>query len=383
MLHLYPNPPKSEEKTLQEKVPDQPQKLSPDSEEGTGDPAQHQQNSGHKPKGQYTELVQEMCKAFMPTLNNIAKTLSAPETGLVKRVEDLEMFGVKVYNSVFMEKSGLGAHMDRMENALNNGPTALTNTVKDLTAICAKVDPMDERLKSVEGKVTQLEGDGLVTGASPLGLQEELCINKTKCDDLADKVDMTSNYLEVLFIDVAVIKKQVVVNAAKRMLNELVIGGIRLEEAEDLIDTTKCFLMNKLSIMFNSDDLVEASRSNNSTEKKIYNRIVNIPPVMFIKVTDKLRKQILSNTWRLANLKDDIDGFGYYVKQSMPEEYRAVHAKHQAQYNHIKEKNWDIPEGEPCSDAGMWKTISTLMGKCKKRTLSLPPRQNSVYVFRN
>ena len=102
--------------------------------------------------------------------------------------------------------------------------------------------------------------------------------------------------------------------------------------------------------MFNSEDLIEANRSNNCTEKRINNRMVRIPPVMFIKVTDRLRKQILSNSWQLANIKDDIDGFGYYVKQSMPEPYRALRAKHQMEFNWIKDENWDIPKGKPRSD---------------------------------
>ena len=311
----------------------------------------------------------------MPTLDNIAKTLSAPETGLVHRVGDLETFGVKVHNSVFAKKTGLVSRMDRMENAINNGPTSLSQKVKNLETNCAKIDPIDVRLKEVEGKVMQT--DGGTTPSTPLtsvnsNVQEEVRANKRKCAELSDKVSMSSNYLEVLAKDVAVLKKQVLVNTAKRLVNELVIGGIRVEEAEDPVDTTKRFLMNKLNLMFNSDDLLEATRSNNVTEKRINNRMVRIPPVMFIKVTDKLRKQILSNTWRLANLKDDIDGFGYYVKQSMPEEYRAVRARHQTEFNKIKDENWDIPEGEPRSDCWFVEDRFYVDGKIQKEQV-LPP----------
>ena len=144
---------------------------------------------------------------------------------------------------------------------------------------------------------------------------------------------MASNYLDVLFKDVAVMKKQIITNTAKHLVNEIVIGGIRMDDSDDRVEVSKKFLMNKMNIMFAADDLIEVSRSTNVTEKKINNRMVTIPPVMFIKVTDKLRKLILGNCWRLANLKDDIDGFGYYVKQSMPEPYRAVRAKYQDEFN--------------------------------------------------
>ena len=130
--------------------------------------------------------------------------------------------------------------------------------------------------------------------------------------------------------------------------------------------------MNKMSLMFNSEDLIEANRSNNFTEKRINNRMVRIPPVMFIKVTERLRKQILSNSWRLANMKDDIDGFGYYVKQSMPEPYRAVHAKYQMDFNRIKDENWDVPEGEPHSDCRFIKDRFYIDGKVQKEDISPP-----------
>ena len=86
-------------------------------------------------------------------------------------------------------------------------------------------------------------------------------------------------------------------------------------------------------------DILDVNRSNNSTQKNINDCFVSIAPVMFVKVIDCLQKQVLGNTWKLANMKDDIDGFGYYIKQSMPEPYRMVRAKHQSQFNKIKEEN--------------------------------------------
>ena len=38
-------------------------------------------------------------------------------------------------------------------------------------------------------------------------------------------------------------------NTAKRQINDLVIGGIRVEDAEDCKDMTRHFLMNKLNII--------------------------------------------------------------------------------------------------------------------------------------
>ena len=322
------------------KKPDQP----PHSEGENGEEVVPKE--GHKPKGQYADLVKEMCEAIMPMLENIATTLSAPDTGLIPRVNSLQAFCEKVDGTVYTKKSGLVARKDRFENALNNGLTAITNELKSMAPLMEKINPIDEQLKEVENfipeeslvanvnlleeKVTQLQTtnpavtpEAGLNASIPLS-NDEVRANKCKCEELSEKMDMNSNYLEVLFKDVAAMKKQVVINSAKRMVNELVVGGICCEEEEDCIEVTKCFLMNKMTLMFTSENLIKANRSNNSTEKKINNRMVHILPVMFIKVTDRLCKQILSNSWQLANMKDDIDGFGYYVKQSMPEPNRAV-----------------------------------------------------------
>ena len=48
----------------------------------------------------------------------------------------------------------------------------------------------------------------------------------------------------------------------------------------------------------------------------------------------------------IEKLKDDIDGYGYYVKQSMPEVWRIVCAKYQAEFEEIKEHNLSLKEGE-------------------------------------
>ena len=180
--------------------------------------------------GQYADLVQEMCAAFMPTLENITTTLSAPGTGLVAKVGELETFGKKVYGMVYKTKTGLVARMDRMENAISNGPTSLNQKIKSFDPLVQKIEPIDNRLKDVESfipdeslvskvnvleeKMQQLQTvtpEGTVTIPAS---NEDIRANKRKCDELTEKVDMASNYLDVLFKEVAVMKKQIITNTA-------------------------------------------------------------------------------------------------------------------------------------------------------------------------
>ena len=135
-----------------------------------------------------------------------------------------------------------------------------------------------------------------------------------------------------------------------------------------------------MNLNFHNDDIIEASRSKVSNEKKINNRLVTIPPVMFVKVSDKLRKQILGNSWRLANLKDDLDGYGYYVKQSMPEEYRAHRVKYQPEYDRIKDENFDVPEGEPRSDCWYVEDRFYVDGKEQKEEITPPTPADIIFM---
>ena len=106
-----------------------------------------------------------MCDAFMPTLENIASTLSAPKTGLVPRVVELEAFAKKSYDIVSKIKTSLVPRVDRMENTLNNGPTSVTQKLATWDPLIQKIEPIDNHLKVVEDYIPP---DSLVTKVNQL-----------------------------------------------------------------------------------------------------------------------------------------------------------------------------------------------------------------------
>ena len=146
-------------------------------------------------------------------------------------------------------------------------------------------------------------------------------------------------------------QRQIHINQAKISSNDLIIGGIRVEEVEeeeveDVKAATVKFLQNKMGLKVNPQELLEVSRGKFTTERVIRKKKVIIPPVMFVHTTESVRKLILRNTWKLKKLKDDIDFYGFYVKQSIPEEWHALHAKHQAEFDEVKERNLALADGE-------------------------------------
>ena len=171
----------------------------------------------------------------MPTLDNIAKMLSEPKTGLVPQVTELEKLSMQVVGAVLTKKMGLKVRMDSVENALNNGLSLITKKLAAWEPLVNNIQLINNRLKAVEDYIPE---DSLVTkvnelqekiqtiennsenigAASSVTSNEDVQENKRKCAELSEKIEMASNYLEVPYKDVSAMKKQVLVNTAKRQI---------------------------------------------------------------------------------------------------------------------------------------------------------------------
>ena len=91
---------------------------------------------------------------------------------------------------------------------------------------------------------------------------------------------------------------------------------------------------NKLHIQVETND---AYHSDFSAEQEIRGTMVVIPPVMFVHVSEVLRSKIFKSTWKLKDLKEETEGYGCYVRQSLPESHCAVHKKY-ASFTEKREK---------------------------------------------
>ena len=216
---------------------------------------------------------------------------------------------------------------------------AFSSPEKSSTVLCRKLATIEKSLRD-----RQQQGIALVD-------DEEIRENKRKIDELQERVSLTADIVNDVTQKMDLLKHQVLINQAKISSNDLIIGGIRVEieegEEEDVKAATIKFLENKLLLKINSQELINVSRGKFTTERVIRKKKVTIPPVMFVHTTESVRKLILHNTWKLKKLKDDIDFYGYCVKQSIPEEWRALRAKYQADYDEIKERNLAKAAGEP------------------------------------
>ena len=344
-----------------------------------------QKNDEDEESDDRKKLINEVAQAMglwmegsvMSKLNNIETLLNDSKVGLIQKTSTLEKSSLKMRKTLYKKKSGLVAKYDAVQNTLYNGPDSVTTVLTNNKPLIAKINPIQDTVNKVEAalqdpehsefeickKVVSLESKiGRAPAPAPDGstlVPEEVKDNKRKCDQLAEQLEMTGEIVDGLYREMASMKRQVTANMAKLSANDLVIGGIRVEENEEEEEDTKAatlrFLENKLGLKPDPNGILDAFRSKNSTERVIKKKMVTIPPVMFVHTTEPIRKLILRNTWKLKKLKDDIDGYGYYIKQSMPEEWRANRAKNQKDYDETREKNNNLKEGEtatPCYFSG-------------------------------
>ena len=82
-------------------------------------------------------------------LDQISTTLGHGDTGLVGRTNILETTLTGLYKYVHVKKTGLTARVDRLQDLVSNGPSAIAPVVK-------KLEPYVEKLPPLENKVNNL-----------------------------------------------------------------------------------------------------------------------------------------------------------------------------------------------------------------------------------
>ena len=138
-------------------------------------------------------------------------------------------------------------------------------------------------------------------------------------------------------------KENIIMNAAKHMRDELVVGGVRQQQQEeDCIQVATDFFLSKMNVNVGEDEILEAERGRSVKTRIINGKSVEIPPVLFLKVSPHFARIATKYSWRLAGKKDP-DGYGYYVHYNTPEGPRVIHTKYSPGVQNINEENLHLP----------------------------------------
>ena len=344
---------------------------------------------------QYKVLVEEIRKALKPDLEanklevlKINEALNDKKTGFVTRLGVAEGNLDDIRKKVLTPKTGLTARLDRLEGfaktdekslsvrlgvteGLLTGPTTgiqtrlsrveriLDDTEDGYDALSMKVSSLHDDVNGPEGLTKKVEqvadelkgiNEAIInTKDDTSGVTVDIPLiqsYKRKCEDVVaenklqkQKLDTACGMIEVMSKQINTLQSQTAANAAKHMSNDLIVGGMKVLADEDPFEATANFFTDRLEIEFDAAGILDAYRSRYVAERNFGGSTVKIPPVMFVRVTEQLRRLVLKNTWKLTNVKQLPEGYGMYVRQGLPEPFRAVRRKFSGYTERIKVRN--------------------------------------------
>ena len=284
------------------------------------------------------------------------KTVDDPETGVIATTQEVQDLQKEVSDADTCLKSkvrDLQSDFTKMTEALTKGDQEVE--LKVITAPGGATPELLTANRNLKEKLAQAE--------QRIGMAEETIKQlKSRVDQQAYRssqneknIASLANIAEVQSISMKRMKNNIMMNAAKHMRNELIIGGIQYREDEDIIDATTCFFNQKMKLYPGGTDILEAERGASGPTRVINGRSVKVPLVMFAKVSPQFAMVVQKLTWRLVKLKGPVDGYGYYVHASAPEGHRAAREKYVPGVHKIKKGNAALPPNDPA-----WKKFKFL-----------------------
>ena len=284
-------------------------------------------------------------------LNSMQNDISHPESGLITKVENLQSDLQEINQAIASGEHEivLKTHPPEIQSKLD----AIANTIRadtDAAMFTLKTETnvkFTELQTAIDKKNTTLEAAAPADLATQLQqLKQDVQNNIVANRMLRKQVQTLTNVSQVHHKKMQRMKDNILQNAAKHMRDELIIGGIRQEPEENAFGVVKTFFHEKMRIWPHEDDILEAERGKASPARLINGRRVQIPPVMFVRVSLPFSRFVLKNTWKLKNAKDEIDGYGFYIHVNIPEAQRAVRDKWAPAVSKIKADNAKLPRDQ-------------------------------------
>ena len=281
-------------------------------------------------------------------IDTLEKTVDNPKTGVVataQQVQNLQKEISDVDTGLKSKVRDLQEDFTKMTEAITNGDKEIELRV--ITTPGGATPELLQANQSLQEKLTQAEQRIDTAEATIKQLKSRVDQQAFRSSLNEKQISTLANVAEVQGNSMKRMKNNIMMNAAKHMRNELIIGGIRYREGEDPIQETSFFFNQKMKLYPGGTDILEAERGTSAPTRVINGRRVKVPPVMFAKVSPQFAMVVQKLTWRLAKQKDPVDGYGYYVHASAPEGHRAAREKYAPGVRKIQKGNSQLPPNDP------------------------------------
>ena len=233
-----------------------------------------------------------------------------PDSGLISKVQILQEDIKKISTAI---------ETGETEVKIRAGPVQSIEN-KEILELKKKNKLLEERMAQVELSI--LTNSNLTTEQFA-SINKDLSVKAKRLVNVETKVSTLTNVADTQYRSMKRMKENIMMNAAKHMKDEILVGGIREVPSQSNLEAARQFFADKLQLPPAQYDILEAVRGKLSRTAVIEGRTVRIPPVMFLKVNPHFGALALKFAWRLGSLKSR-EGYGYYIHSNAPEGHRAV-----------------------------------------------------------
>ena len=259
-------------------------------------------------------------KEDVKQLQAIGGKVTAPASGCVARIEKLEktvddesegfnalsLAVQSLQSDVSDPSSGLLTKFKTMEKNFSKISQAVDVGETQVSINASQEDQvkLDELKESFNSELSLVQGKLEESQKEIVSLQKELKMVRTTVASNATKIETVGNIVHVQHKSMNRMKENIILNASKHMRNELIVGGIREEPREDCIELARRFFYKKMHLDTTDDEIMEAHWGKSSKRRVFDGKSVDIPPVLFLKVSPHFGMLAIKYAWRLKNQQE-------------------------------------------------------------------------------
>ena len=235
------------------------------------------------------------------TIDKLDKKVNDPLKGLCSRLDKLEQAGSAVEPSVNVSKTDYDALVQRVKS------------LEEAATGAARSDP-------------DLHG---------LSLQDF----KNRLDTLEHQMGVTGEILDTTTTRIDTLDSRVTMNTAKLLGNNIKIMGIPFQDREDPKQECLDFFSKYMSFKAHNREIIAAFRMPGTKFVFIDRKKVKLPPLMFVKCSDSLKRKVEEGLPLLEGKKHEKYKFRLGIKRHEPDAIVAAKLRYQEQIGNLLARN--------------------------------------------
>ena len=262
----------------------------------------------------FTSSWTKFTNDFEKNLTHLTQTVGDSKGGLVKRVSDLES-EVKTLKATPLTNTG--------DVAVNG------QRLTQLQDLANKYEELKAKFEKIVQETP--EGSFILKTADFVELQDDLVASQRDIATL-------SGYVHIMGKEITYLDHKMLMNAAKLMKNNIIVGGVRTSPNHPPKEAFMAFLHNLMHINPQDHDVWEVEVLGEGYTKWVQDKEIQFPPPLRARCSEFLASSIMNNASKLIGKRNQ-EGIKYYVKRSKPVQHRAVREKNSHLVKQYREEN--------------------------------------------